>query len=426
MSICGHDDNHFTRWHHARFGPSDPGHLFATRPAFGDYLRESLTGLRDDWARREGVLQLVPYAVDRIRRDGSKKFSVETNNSVHAGFDDVILCPGWSGFTTGPRPGATISAYPLRETVRRISPDDSVLVLGTGLTGVDVVRALLQRGHEGRIDMVSRRGFLPSVRPGRSAHRPHLYTRQAVRDAATFSVRRAIGLLEAEAEVCQVDLREPEKRMRGLRTPQDALRRGVAGLDDPWTSLLVGVADEAVSESWNRFDVADRRVFLRALHPYFQSWCNPMPSPTAALLLGAIDAEQLGVHAGVGRGNSRGASTDSGDDLAADVVVQAYRSAHEPFVDVQSGMLGRMIADGLARPDPFGGFALHYGTSRVIDSGGTALPIYAIGGLAQGARYYVSALDGIVDAVQGVVRHIVRTMGADPIERGSCSEVVEA
>jgi uncharacterized NAD(P)/FAD-binding protein YdhS len=50
---------------------------------------------------------------------------------------------------------------------RELPPDAPVLLLGTGLTAVDWVMQLRDRGHRGRIQMLSRRGCVPQ------AHRPH-------------------------------------------------------------------------------------------------------------------------------------------------------------------------------------------------------------------------------------------------------------
>src|SRR6185436_18146378 len=47
------------------------------------------------------------------------------------------------------------------------APDAEVLLLGAGLTAVDVVLSLLARGHRGRIHLLSRRGLLPMTHPPR-------------------------------------------------------------------------------------------------------------------------------------------------------------------------------------------------------------------------------------------------------------------
>src|SRR5580692_1083662 len=43
-----------------------------------------------------------------------------------------------------------------------VGPDDEILILGTGLTAVDAVISLSDRGHRGTVHLVSRRGLLPA------------------------------------------------------------------------------------------------------------------------------------------------------------------------------------------------------------------------------------------------------------------------
>ena len=49
------------------------------------------------------------------------------------------------------------------KALANLDPNADMLVLGTGLTMVDTVISLLDRGHKGRIVAVSRRGLLPRL-----------------------------------------------------------------------------------------------------------------------------------------------------------------------------------------------------------------------------------------------------------------------
>ncbi|MDA1321306.1 MAG: hypothetical protein O3B99_03340, partial [Proteobacteria bacterium] len=49
------------------------------------------------------------------------------------------------------------------DALAAIAPDDDVLILGSGLTMVDVVLALQAQGWRGRATVVSRRGLLPQA-----------------------------------------------------------------------------------------------------------------------------------------------------------------------------------------------------------------------------------------------------------------------
>lgn len=406
MSISAKDDRHFMRWHEARFGFRPLGHLYATRPVFGEYLLETLHDLRQDWAQRGQLLHLVPHGVERIEQDQNGLWALRTNRSQHFGFDRVVLCTGWSDFHAhSTAPGAQ-SVYPLEDSTDVAMEAASVLILGSGLAAVDAVRALLTRGYGGQIRMASRRGLLPNVRPDRARHTPITYTRPYLAERADFTLANAISAVRTEALLAEVDLREPMRRLAGKRTASDALRRGVAGEDDAWAAMLVGLADEVMSDTWSKFSGSDKRLFLRTLHPYFQSWCNPMPRATANLLLEAVDAGQLRISAGAGKWDGVSLRLNTGEMIRADVTLQAHRSGSDHFAQMSTGLFANLIGDGYARADPFGGLELDYATSRVVSGPGTLQAMYAVGAPAQGARYYVSALDGIVRAATAVAADI--------------------
>jgi uncharacterized NAD(P)/FAD-binding protein YdhS len=132
-----------------------------------------------------------------------------------------------------------------------------VLVLGTGLTAVDVVLGLRHRGHEGRVIAVSRHGFLPRV---------HAFA--APRPAPAWELPATASLGEVVAEV----------RRQLARTGGD-FRLVVDGLRGRTQSL------------WRALTPADRARFLRHLQPFWtctgtawrRRWtaaCAPSSRPT--------------------------------------------------------------------------------------------------------------------------------------------------
>lgn len=54
--------------------------------------------------------------------------------------------------------------YPLIKTLNNINDKEDIGILGSSLTSIDVSVVLKERGHQGKIHMLSRNGLLPAVR----------------------------------------------------------------------------------------------------------------------------------------------------------------------------------------------------------------------------------------------------------------------
>lgn len=411
MSVCPDDREHFYRWLGTRSGQAESTEMYASRPVFGDYLFDTLRGLIRAWSLRRGTLELVPREAIRIHRDAQGTLAVETRDSLHPYYDHIIVCVGWAAPTQPDDEHDLLAPYPLENCIPRIEAMSSVTITGTGLTGVDVVRALLERSFRGRITMVSRRGLLPGIRAEGRRHIAAILRRETVRARAGMSVHDFVELIRKEAQASGIDLTEPTLRARGHRHGRDALLRGLSGADDDWSAMMVALADEVMTESWNSFTSSDKSVFLRTLHPVFQSWCNPMPRSTARLLATAFESGQLTLHRGAVKRVGTRVHLRTGESVTSQALVRAHRSGADHFADVRQGLLGALVADRIAVPDDFGGLKVDYPSNRLVGAPGLASNIYLIGAATQGARYYVNALDGIVLAIQDTMRDI-RSRGA--------------
>ena len=188
MSALPDDPGHFARWLEATHGDAIKG--FAPRLVYGDYLDALLA---ETVARSAGRLRVVQAeAIDVAAADDGMHVALATGETIAA--DHVVLAPGNlpphtpAGIDPSALPAGSYAADPWSADIAAdLAPDDVVLVLGTGLTMVDIALLLDARGFRGRIVALSRRGLLP---------RPHAdgvpKTQRPERPEPT-----AIGLLRA-------------------------------------------------------------------------------------------------------------------------------------------------------------------------------------------------------------------------------------
>lgn len=173
MSALPDHPTHFVDWLRSRSEYSDTAdeklrEMFAPRGVYGDYLRSLLGSCMDPIdARSEVKIDAVnDEAVDvTVNEDGRANVLLKAGESLTA--DQIVLATG------NQPPGSFHSASPLRHDPRYRSdpwdewlsrlppPGGTIVLLGTGLTMVDIVLTLTEIGWNGQIVAVSRHGRLP-------------------------------------------------------------------------------------------------------------------------------------------------------------------------------------------------------------------------------------------------------------------------
>lgn len=173
---------------------------FLPRLAYGDYLRSELDTAVG--AAQASIVRLSQeaVAVERARRG----FRVFLANGDAFQTDQVVLAVGALQPQALAGIGPRLSVHPRYigwpwqgDALSRLSPDDDVLIVGTGLTMVDVALSLHARGHRGRLLAISRRGLAPQAhlrQPGAALELPpHL--QRAIKDADLRALLRGVRQL---------------------------------------------------------------------------------------------------------------------------------------------------------------------------------------------------------------------------------------
>jgi uncharacterized NAD(P)/FAD-binding protein YdhS len=157
MSLDPDDPDHFVRWLGARGGPMD----FVSRRIYGDYVAEA--------AARAFERSRFSHVADRVRavrRGENAKLVVETSGGVRyetraAVFATGNTIPNGDFLPREVRLHPGFVADPWRFDYRKIG--GHVLLVGSGLTALDVLVALDACAHRGAVHIVSRRGRFPEV-----------------------------------------------------------------------------------------------------------------------------------------------------------------------------------------------------------------------------------------------------------------------
>jgi uncharacterized NAD(P)/FAD-binding protein YdhS len=166
MSALPDDPEHFVRWLRAHLRGASAA-TFAPRPLYGAYLSELL---HDD-AIASHVERVGGTAVGLTRRDSLWLVHLGDGRAIEA--RNVVLALGNLPPHDPLHLGDDAPAEYVRDpwgpgAVYGLDPDAPVLLIGTGLTMVDLALALRAEGHRGPMIALSRRGRLPRAHSPRS------------------------------------------------------------------------------------------------------------------------------------------------------------------------------------------------------------------------------------------------------------------
>lgn len=159
MSAFPDDPEHFLRWLRGRMAAAQPG-TFAPRALYGDYLA-SLLAERETYER---VTRVGGTAVGLTRSGGEWVVHLHDDRTITA--RAIVLALG----NLPPADPLQIEGEVPLEYVRDpwapgaaigLAPDAPVMLIGSGLTAIDVAVAIRHEGHRGPIYALSRHGRLP-------------------------------------------------------------------------------------------------------------------------------------------------------------------------------------------------------------------------------------------------------------------------
>lgn len=251
MSLWPDQPDDFIEWACMRAGapgwavrpkPED----FLPRSLFGEYVADRLASAEAE-ARPEVILKRVQgEAVDLDERPvGGAHVVLASGESFSC--DRVVLALG-----------NLPSAYPLRkhlslyrtrryahvpwadDALTELDPEATVLVVGQGLTAVDIITALVAQGHRGPIVALARRGL-----------RPHAHL-TGVAPYPSF-----------------LDPASAPLTLRGLlrRVREEIANAASQGID--WRPVVDSLRPH-LPALWQKLPLAERARFLRHLRPYWE------------------------------------------------------------------------------------------------------------------------------------------------------------
>lgn len=373
MSAFPDQPGHFAEWARARDASAAPG-AYLPRRLYGDYLQEILDG-----AIREsrGRLSLRAAEVEGIDPERAA-LRVRLRSGTSELVDRVVLATGHPL----PGPPLPLDATVLESGLYRADPWDprsveglsdssDLLLIGSGLTAIDVVLEARSSGFRGTTHTLSRRGLLPL------SHAAHAAAHST--PPLEFPTPRVLAMMRT------LRVRAARERKRGAdwRVVVDALR--------PITQEL-----------WRSLPISEQRRFLRHVRPYWEIHRHRVAPRVAAEIERELQSGSVVRHAGAmasvenSEGGLRVTVRRRGRGQRYALVVQRIVNCTGPNTQIEMNrapLTRTLLAGGLCRPDRLGiGIACDPEGAVIDASGRITRKLFALGPLRKGELWESTAV----------------------------------
>lgn len=370
MSVWPGVADDFAKWLKAKGGSAS---TFASRKTYGDYAEHILRGAERARVFGKAVQRVRGEAIACRTADGGWEIELRSGKILHA--DAVVLAAGHRAPSS--LPVFEQAEIPLINAwdagaLRRI-PRGDVLLLGTGLTTVDIALSLSASRRQGTIYALSRRGLLP---------RTHLDPpRPPQGDAPRFPPHLSDAVHVFRREV-----------------------RAMAERGEPW-QLAVDRLRAATPALWQRLTLEQQRRFLRHLRPWWDVHRHRAAPEIAARVNALIEQGRLRVLQGEIAAAQRNGRTIAVQHRPRRSLVR-HRLEVAAVINCTGGsldyaresepLIAQLITDGIVRPHANGlGLDIDELRRPIGADGASRGNIFTIGPVTQGAFWESTAVPEI-------------------------------
>ncbi len=374
MSLFPDQSLHFLNWlqvNHFRYKhllPEVFPKVFVPRKIFGDYIVEHL-----DQAHQlaSGRFQIrIDNAVSLENSGKEYKICLESGALLYA--DHVVLALGNfppADLFDANDPQNKDPRYFSNPWSDKIYSDitgtENIMLVGTGLTAIDVILGLKVRGFNGKITMISRRGKLPlahdlTADPVKLEYPGHLHPRDAY-----FWVK---GKINNNKHI-------------------------------PWTAVVDGLRP-LTQKFWQEWTIDERKYFLKRLRPFWEIARHRIPGVSAVILDQLVESGQLLI----GKGQiNKALSTPDGIQLDYNFDKKKQEGLFQKLINctgpesnyrkVRFPIIRNLIEQGKVVSDELGLGISCSADGGIIDSNGEKVPgLWCVGPMRKAVLWETTAI----------------------------------
>lgn len=394
MSAFPDDPDHLLRWLQAIGNDVKPD-TFIPRNIYGKYIE---TVLDEAEAKAPNYVHLERLNDEAIAlQPGTKTATIYLRSGQTIQADKIILALG--NFPPSDPAVADRSFYKSSryigyawstDAIAGLSAEEPVLLIGSGLTMVDLAIALRDSGHKGIIHVVSRHGLFPHP------HKP------ATPYPAFLNPETAPKNIRALLRLVRQQLQQDSTSEVNWRAVIDSLR--------PITQQL-----------WQSLPLKEKCRFLRHLRPYWEVHRHRAAPKIIDAIAQLQQSKQLLIHKGriqTYRETATGVEVLIRNQQADDVIFQVSRviNCTGPECDYrkfQHPLIANLLQQGLIRPDSLAlGLKVAPNGALISTKGAISELLFTLGPPRKGSLWETTAVPEIRVQALALAKDLIRCLGS--------------
>ncbi|MBD2200571.1 MULTISPECIES: FAD/NAD(P)-binding protein [Calothrix] len=397
MSAFADKPKHFLKWLHQNGHTDITASTFVPRQVYGEYIQAILNEAEANAPAYISLERIGDEAIAIETSNYHTKIQLSSGKALHV--QKVVLALGNLPASL-PQPIAALgNNHPhvkdawASDAISNLNSDDSLLLVGTGLTMVDVVVALKQQGFRGKIHAISRHGLTPQ-------------RHQATIPYFTY-----------------LDLETAPKTARGLLhlVRQEIHTAAIHGYD--WRAVIDAIRPIS-QQLWQTLPIPEQKRFLRHVKAYWEVYRHRIAPEIADVLDNTVQSAQLNYYGGriqtcQEKENAvevkiceRGTQANIG--LQVNRIINCT-GANCNYKNVKNTLIANLQAQGLIRPHALSMGMETAANGAVIDADGKVSEIlYTLGTPRKGDLWETTAVPEIRLQAAALAQELLKSLNPRP------------
>ncbi|MDY4646801.1 MAG: FAD/NAD(P)-binding protein [Aerococcus suis] len=435
LSMDKRNKQAFTDWLNTHISSDkDFSHWFAPRDYYGRYLNDHIQPYLAD--ERVHVIKQRVKDMQILNQDGEVVYNQRhlnhpyyalqtTDNTWHQPYDAVFLAIGHPPYRD-PYHLREVENYihhpaPLKENLAHLNAEEAIGIIGSGLTGLDIIRYL---NHHYTFEQpvtfyIRTEPFTTVIQPELEEEKPHSLTREW--QAEQLETYGGIIPLQIIFEQIKADFKahditydyilencgsgsiEQIRHQVNEADPQmQAFQKYISGLYPEMSALI------------NVLPTSDRQEFFTHYSKQIIHFLNIMPKETLELVIHLLDQGQLRIVSGltdIEKTDQQFTLTANNDTYTADVLINATGFENRLSVaKEQDAFIKTLYEKGIIMADEVGGIKVTWPYTQLISSRyGQLDHVYTLGTWILATQFPNNAVSSNVRQACRIVHHFLDT-----------------
>lgn len=410
ISIDFEDGLDFVKWSHKN-GYSYDNHSNIPRRVYGKYLQDTAMELNV----KNKVTFIDAHATDIIKIDDKYQMINTASNGIIA--EHIILCAGAANmndyYNLSGLNSYISNPYPLHRQLSQIKKDDHVMILGSGLTAVDISAYLHFHQHRGKISICSREGKFPVVKSRVNSYLPKwcrfdnflkIYEAQG----SPLTLRQILRLVRRELKTVDANWKNvffpvSQDSETVFTEKVKSAQKGIA-----WLDILIGIQHE-IDQTWAYVKSEHKAFFIKKYLSDVLRAIAPIPLQNAQILCRLFSNKQLSISGGISaiQHNNNGfvIYSENKSPLKVDCIVNA--TGFNRHISIRDdNFLANLVKNEFVKLHSSGGIQVCALTGKVK----TNENIYSVGFLTSGEHPLINNIEFIVMNAKATAMSVVNSI----------------